>query len=46
MIVVCGLLSGSLNMEYEFVEQPGITHGPVIQSGLKPIYEFFAKHQK
>jgi predicted peptidase len=35
-----------LNMQYEFVEQPGITHGPVIQSGLKPIYEFFAKHQK
>lgn len=36
----------ALNMEYEFIEQPGITHGPVIQSGLKPIYEFFAKHKK
>ncbi len=35
-----------LKMKYEFVEQPGITHGPVIQSGLKPIYEFFAKHKK
>jgi poly(3-hydroxybutyrate) depolymerase len=35
-----------LNMEYEYVEQPGITHGPVIQSGLRPIYEFFGKHQK
>ena len=35
-----------LNMQYEYVEQPGITHGPVIQSGLKPIYEFFAKHKK
>ncbi len=35
-----------LNMEYEYVEQPGITHGPVIQSGLTPIYEFFAKHSK
>ncbi len=35
-----------LQMNYEFVEQPGITHGPVIQSGLKPIYEFFAKHKK
>ncbi len=35
-----------LGMEYEYVEQPGITHGPVIQSGLKPIYEFFAKHSK
>jgi len=35
-----------LNMEYEFVKQPGISHGPVIQSGQKPIYEFFAKHTK
>jgi poly(3-hydroxybutyrate) depolymerase len=35
-----------LKMNYEFVEQPGITHGPVIESGLKPIYEFFAKHKK
>jgi len=35
-----------LKMKYEFIEQPGITHGPVIQSGLKPIYEFFAKHKK
>ena len=35
-----------LNMEYEYVEQPGITHGPVIQSGLKPIYEFFEKYSK
>jgi dipeptidyl aminopeptidase/acylaminoacyl peptidase len=23
-----------LKMDYEFVEQPGLTHGPVIQSGL------------
>lgn len=36
----------SLGMNYEFVEQPGITHGPVIVSGLEPIYEFFAKHKK
>ncbi len=35
-----------LKMNYEFIGQPGITHGPVIQSGLKPIYEFFAKHKK
>jgi predicted peptidase len=35
-----------LKMKYEFVEQPGITHGPVIESGLKPIYEFFAKHKR
>ena len=35
-----------LKMKYEFIEQPGITHGPVIESGLKPIYEFFAKYKK
>jgi predicted esterase len=35
-----------LGMEYEFVKQPGISHGPVIQSGQQPIYEFFAKHRK
>jgi poly(3-hydroxybutyrate) depolymerase len=35
-----------MNLNYEYVEQPGITHGPVIQTGLKPIYEFFAKHTK
>jgi poly(3-hydroxybutyrate) depolymerase len=35
-----------MKMNYEYVEQPGITHGPVIQSGLKPIYEFFSKHTK
>jgi dipeptidyl aminopeptidase/acylaminoacyl peptidase len=39
-------LMKELKMNYEYVEQPGITHGPVIQSGLKPIYEFFAKHKK
>jgi poly(3-hydroxybutyrate) depolymerase len=35
-----------MKLDYEYVEQPGISHGPVIQSGLKPIYEFFAKHKK
>lgn len=35
-----------LKMKYEYVEQPGITHGPVIESGLETIYEFFAKHKK
>lgn len=35
-----------LQMNYEYVEQPGITHGPVIQTGLAPIYQFFAKHKK
>lgn len=35
-----------LKLDYEYVEQPGITHGPVIESGLKPIYGFFAKHTR
>ena len=35
-----------MNLNYEYVEQPGISHGPVIQTGLKPIYEFFGKHTK
>jgi predicted peptidase len=35
-----------LKLNYEYVEQPGITHGPVIESGLKPIYEFFTKHKR
>jgi poly(3-hydroxybutyrate) depolymerase len=35
-----------LKLNYEYVEQPGVTHGPVIESGLKPIYAFFAQHTK
>ena len=35
-----------MQLNYEYVEQPGVTHGPVIQTGLKPIYEFFGKHKK
>jgi dipeptidyl aminopeptidase/acylaminoacyl peptidase len=35
-----------LKMDHEYVEQPGISHGPVIQSGMKPIFEFFAKYSK
>jgi predicted peptidase len=35
-----------MKLNYEYVEQPGISHGPVIQTGLKPIYEFFSKHSK
>ncbi len=35
-----------LKLDYQYVEQPGITHGPVIESGLQPIYAFFAKHKR
>jgi predicted peptidase len=35
-----------LGMNYEYVELPGITHGPVITASQKYVYAFFAKHQK
>jgi predicted peptidase len=35
-----------LGIPHEYVEQPGVTHGPVIETSLKPIYEFFSKHAK
>ena len=33
-------------MDYEYMELPGINHGPVIEAGEEPIFEFFAKHKK
>jgi len=35
-----------LNVDHVYIEQPGITHGPVITSSQKEIYDFFAKHVK
>lgn len=35
-----------MGLTYEYVEQPGISHGPVIESGMAPIYEFFGKHKR
>lgn len=35
-----------MKLNFEYVEQPGISHGPVIQTGLAPIFGFFAKHNK
>lgn len=35
-----------MGMDYQYVEQPGISHGPVIRTSLEPIYAFFAKHSK
>jgi dipeptidyl aminopeptidase/acylaminoacyl peptidase len=35
-----------MGMTSEYVEQPGISHGPVIESGMAPIYGFFAKYKK
>jgi dipeptidyl aminopeptidase/acylaminoacyl peptidase len=32
--------------DFQYVEQPGIDHGPVITSSQKDIFEFFGKHSK
>ena len=33
-------------VDVEYVEQPGIDHGPVITSSQETIFEFFSKHSK
>jgi len=35
-----------LGMEHEYVELPGVTHGPVITASQEHIFEFFGKHSK
>jgi dipeptidyl aminopeptidase/acylaminoacyl peptidase len=35
-----------LDMNYQYVELPGINHGPVITASQKYVYEFFGKHSK
>jgi len=35
-----------IGLEHEYVELPGVTHGPVIRDSQKYIYEFFDKHSK
>jgi dipeptidyl aminopeptidase/acylaminoacyl peptidase len=35
-----------IGMEHEYVELPGVTHGPVITISQERIYEFFGKHSK
>jgi predicted peptidase len=35
-----------LGMNYQYVELPGIDHGPVITASQKYVYEFFGKHTK
>lgn len=35
-----------LGMTHEYIEQPGIGHGPIITTSQKDIYAFFAKHRK
>ena len=35
-----------IGMEHEYVELPGVTHGPVITVSQEHIYQFFGKHSK
>jgi hypothetical protein len=35
-----------LGIEHEYVEQPGVTHGPVITTSQEAIFRFFGKHSK
>jgi predicted peptidase len=35
-----------LQMNYEYKEYPGVTHGPIIAASMSDIYTFFARHSR
>jgi poly(3-hydroxybutyrate) depolymerase len=35
-----------LQMNYEYKEYPGVTHGPIMSASMPDIYKFFEKHSK
>ena len=35
-----------INANHVYIEQPGVTHGPVITTSQKEIFDFFARHKK
>ena len=35
-----------LQMNYQYTEYPGVTHGPIMSASMEAIYAFFAKHSK
>jgi predicted peptidase len=35
-----------LQLNYEYKEHPGVTHGPIMGASMDDIYAFFAKHSK
>jgi predicted peptidase len=35
-----------LQMNYEYKEYPGVTHGPIMAASMPDIYKFFEKHSK
>ncbi len=36
----------AISMEHEYVEMPGVTHGPVITVSQEHVYEFFDRHSR
>jgi hypothetical protein len=35
-----------LQMNHEYKEYPGVTHGPIMAASMESIHAFFAKHSK
>jgi predicted esterase len=35
-----------LNMNHEYKEYPGVTHGPIIEAAMPDIFAYFARHTK
>jgi dipeptidyl aminopeptidase/acylaminoacyl peptidase len=35
-----------MKMDYEYVEVPGASHGPIIEAGMPQIFKYFAAHTK
>jgi predicted peptidase len=35
-----------LQMQYEYKEYPGVTHGPIMAASMPDIYAFFARHSR
>ena len=41
-----GAAMKELQMNFEYKEHPGVTHGPIMAASTTDIYAFFAKHSK
>jgi dipeptidyl aminopeptidase/acylaminoacyl peptidase len=35
-----------LGIEHEYIELPGVTHGPVITASQEEVFRFFGEHSK
>ena len=36
----------ALQMNFEYKEHPGVTHGPIMGASMADIYAYFARHTK